>query len=100
MSTTVFGTGDSTVDVLNGMSRMSTLSFQETVPELSQENFKEYATGVLSSRANMNEWANNLVNRIGLVVQKQRSWSNPLAFLKRGMLEMGDTIEEIPYRPN
>lgn len=95
MPETVFGTGDSTVDVLNGMSRVSTLSFQETVPELSQENFKEYATGVLSSRANMNEWANNLVNRIGLVVQKQRSWSNPLAFLKRGMLEMGDTIEEI-----
>lgn len=86
----------STREVLNAVrAEHGSVNFQNTVPELNQDNFKEYATGVLSDPNIMNEWAQHLINRIGLVVQRQRSWTNPLAFLKRGMLEMGETVEEI-----
>src|SRR5699024_10286028 len=36
-----------------------------------------------------------LINRIGSVIARNISWQNPLAEFKRGMLEYGDTIEEI-----
>lgn len=42
-----------------------------------------------------NEFIDVLVNRIGMTIARNRSWSNPLAPFKRGMLEFGNTIEEI-----
>ncbi len=43
----------------------------------------------------MNEFMDALVNRIGMTIARSNSWSNPLAPFKRGMLEFGNTIEEI-----
>lgn len=43
----------------------------------------------------MNEFIDALVNRIGMTIARSNSWSNPLAPFKRGMLEYGNTIEEI-----
>jgi len=41
-----------------------------------------------------NQFIDALVNRIGLTIAQNNSWSNPLAEFKRGMLPFGDTIEE------
>jgi hypothetical protein len=43
----------------------------------------------------MNEFIDVLVNRIGMTIARSTSWSNPLAPFKRGMLNYGNTIEEI-----
>lgn len=43
----------------------------------------------------MNEFIDALVNRIGMTIARNNSWSNPLAPFKRGMLSYGNTIEEI-----
>ena len=43
----------------------------------------------------MNEFIDALVNRIGMTIARSNSWSNPLAPFKRGMLNFGNTIEEI-----
>lgn len=91
---TVFN-GQPTVDVLNALRTESSTTYQTRVPLLADDNFKQYAHGVLSDFTTMNEWANNLVNRIGKVVLRNRSWENPLKVLKKGTLEMGDTIEEV-----
>lgn len=42
-----------------------------------------------------NELVTSLINRIGLVVMQTNSWTNPLKPLKKGMMEYGETIEEI-----
>lgn len=42
-----------------------------------------------------NELVTSLINRVGLVVMQTNSWTNPLKPLKKGMMEYGETIEEI-----
>jgi hypothetical protein len=42
-----------------------------------------------------NEFIDALVNRIGMEIYRYNSWTNPLGKFKRGMLNFGDTIEEI-----
>lgn len=42
-----------------------------------------------------NEFINTLINRIGRVIISSRLYRNPLAFSKKGLLQMGETIEEI-----
>lgn len=42
-----------------------------------------------------NEFINTLINRIGRVLISSRLYRNPLAFSKKGYLQMGETIEEI-----
>lgn len=81
--------------VLNSMRMGASANFQDVVPILNENNFREYATGVLNNHDIYNEWAVNLINKVGLTVIRARSWENPLAFLKKGMLEYGDTVEEI-----
>lgn len=95
MSKNVVKTMGGLPTVMNAMRSEASQNYQEIVPELNQDNFREFATGILSNKELMNEWAKNLVNRIGLVVIKKKSWNNPLGFLKKGMLEYGDTVEEI-----
>jgi hypothetical protein len=49
----------------------------------------------MNYRPTQNEFIDALVNRIGLEIYKSVIWTNPLAKFKRGMLNFGDTIEEI-----
>lgn len=42
-----------------------------------------------------NEFLTALVNRIGLVIITSKLYENPWAFFKRGILEYGETVEEI-----
>ena len=42
-----------------------------------------------------NEFVNALMNRIFKVIITSRSYQNPLAFMKKGVLELGETVEEI-----
>lgn len=42
-----------------------------------------------------NAFLDQIVNRIGLVIIRNRLYSNPWAAFKQGMLELGETIEEI-----
>ena len=42
-----------------------------------------------------NEFVNALMNRIFKVIITSKSYQNPLAFMKKGVLELGETVEEI-----
>lgn len=44
---------------------------------------------------NANAFLNALVNRIGLVLINSKLYSNPWAMFKRGMMEYGESIEEL-----
>jgi len=83
------------VDIFNAIRKYSTVDYQKRIPAATKANVQDVVQNLLNNRPSMNEFVDALVNRIGLVIVKNNLWTNPLAKFKRGMLEYGDTIEEI-----
>jgi len=83
------------VDILNAVRNDASLSFQERVPVATQEDIKTYGSAVLNFPGLANEFLDALVNRIGKVILSSRLYKNPFAMLKKGMLDYGETIEEV-----
>lgn len=95
----VTGLNGSGIDVLNtiraNIIANGDLSYGDRIPVATQENLKDIGSALLTYQPAMNEFLNELINQIGLTVVKQKSFKNKLAFLKRGFLEYGDSIQEI-----
>lgn len=70
-------------------------AFAARIPELTQENLRDFGTAVLSYQPAQNEFIDTLVNLIGRVWITSRMFQNPLRALKKGKLEFGDTIESV-----
>lgn len=83
------------LDVANSIRATASADYQARIPVLTQENIAEYGNAMMNYQPAQNEFLHNLVNRIGLVVIQNKLWMNPLAPFKRGMLNFGDSIEEI-----
>lgn len=58
-------------------------------------NLKEIGIILENNPTLANSFINTLVNRVGLTLIKSRSYENPWARFKKGILEYGETIEEI-----
>ena len=82
-------------DILNAIRNDASTEYQERIPEATKNNIADIGNALLNYNAGLNEFLGALVNRIGLVVIKNRLYSNPLKEFKKGMLNYGDTIEEI-----
>lgn len=67
--------------------------FSDRLPELTQENLRDYGEALLSWQPTQNEFIDTLVNLIGRIWIEYRMFTNPLRALKKGMLEYGDTVE-------
>ena len=85
----------SNVDIFNAVRKYATVDYQRRIPAATQANVQDTIHNLLTYRPQMNEFIDSLVNRIGAEIYKGISWTNPLSKFKRGMLEFGDTIEEI-----
>ncbi len=68
--------------------------YRARVPLATQAGVQSTMKSLMEYRPARNEFIDALVNRIGLVLARNNSWSNPLAEFKSGMLSYGDTIEE------
>src|SRR5688500_512340 len=68
--------------------------YQARIPAATKAGVQATMKALMDYRPMRNEFIDALVNRIGLVVARNNSWSNPLAEFKSGMLSFGDTIEE------
>lgn len=84
-----------TYDIVNAIRNSSGDSFQRYVPLAHSENVAEIGAGILLNQTIQNEFITSLVDRIGLVVVKRASLSNPLKKFKKGAMPYGRTIEEI-----
>jgi hypothetical protein len=69
--------------------------YQARIPEATKAGIQTTMNELLNHRTLYNEFVDALVNRIGLVKFKEFSWTNPLSEFKQGMLQYGDTIEEV-----
>lgn len=85
----------SNVDILNAIRPFMSSTFQERVPVATQENMADVANPILNFEGYRNEFLDALMNRIGRVWISSKSYENPLRMFKKGMLEWGESIEEI-----
>lgn len=86
-----------TVGILNTLRDNASAEYYKAVPQADDttDSIRAVGTAIMGHQSLRNEFIDTLVNRIALVLITSRSYSNPLAWAKRGKLEMGETIEEI-----
>ena len=82
-------------DWLNAVRNISGPVYQARVPEATQANIESVINNLWMVPDLRNQFIDALINRIGMVLYKTLSWTNPLAKFKRGFLNYGETIEEI-----
>lgn len=82
-------------DVMNALRADASANYQAVVPFATPDNVREIGSVLIGTPALANEWYSALLNRIALVVITSKAWSNPWAFMRRGDLEFGETVEEI-----
>ena len=88
---------NSAVDVLNVIRNNASVDFRNYVPIATPDTDSIRTIGaiIMDYPSLQNEFLSALVNRIGLVIITSKMYSNPLSVLKKGVLEHGETIEEI-----
>ena len=88
---------NSSVDVMNAIRNNATTNYRDYVPVATPdaESIREIGAIIMDSPNLQNEFLSALVNRIGRVILTSKMFDNPWAMFKKGMLEFGETIEEI-----
>lgn len=86
----------STIDILNTIRDNASLTYQNLVPEVqTATDIPRVGEVLYGTPAMANEFINALVNRIAIVRVQSATFNNPYERLKKGMLDYGETIEDI-----
>ena len=88
---------NSSVDILNAIRNNASTNYKDYVPQATadSESIREIGAVIMDYPALQNEFLSALVNRIGRVILTSKSYDNPWAMFKKGMLEFGESIEEV-----
>lgn len=88
---------NSSVDVLNVIRNNASQNYKDYVPvaTANAESIREIGAVIMDYPSLQNEFLSALVNRIGRVLITSRMYENPWSMFKKGMLEFGETVEEI-----
>ena len=88
---------NSSVDILNAIRNSATTEYKNYVPVATTdaESVREIGTIIMDMPQLQNEFLSALVNRIGRVIVTSKTYDNPWSMFKKGMLEFGETVEEI-----
>ena len=87
----------SSVDILNAIRNEATQAYRDYVPIATQipSNSKEIGRILMQFPALQNEFVSALVNRIAFVRVRNLSFENPWKMFKKGLLDFGETIEDV-----
>lgn len=86
----------STIDILNVIRQNASLTYQNSVPAVTvATDIPKVGEVIYGTPALANEFINALVNRIAIVRVNSATFNNPYGDLKKGMLEFGESVEEI-----
>lgn len=80
--------------ILNAIRDASSTEFQRRIPDSTKANVQDNLLNMWDYAPTRNEFLDAFINKIGMQIARQVSWTNPLAKFKIGMLSHGDTIEE------
>lgn len=88
---------NSSVDILNAIRKNASTNYKDYVPQATtdSDSIKEIGAVIMDYPALQNEFLSALVNRIARVILTSKSYDNPWAIFKKGMLEFGESIEEV-----
>lgn len=88
---------NSSVDILNVIRNNASQNYRDYVPVATAdaESIREIGAVIMDYPNLQNEFLSALVNRIGRVLITSKMYDNPWSMFKKGMLEFGETIEEI-----
>lgn len=88
--------------LFNFVRQESTGNFKEVVPLATDGNISDISNILFNDAYQplLNEFVNNLINRIGLTIIRNKSYDNPLALLKKGSTPLGTDIQDIYTNPS
>lgn len=88
---------NSSVDILNVIRNNASQNYRDYVPKATADadSVRQIGAVIMDYPALQNEFLSALVNRIGRVLITSKMYDNPWAFFKKGLLEFGETVEEI-----
>lgn len=87
----------SSVDILNAIRNNASQNYQDYIPVANPDaaSIRSIGAIIMDYPVLQNEFLNALVNRIGRVIITSKMYQNPWSVLKKGVLEFGETIEEV-----
>lgn len=88
--------------ILNAIRNESSTNYQDYIPEAvygDQDNLKQIGATIMQYPDLQNEFIKTLWNRIGKIIVTSKMYENPLRMFKKGMLEFGESVEEIFVNP-
>lgn len=87
----------SSVGIINAIRNSASAEYKAGVPLATEttESIRQIGSLILGYQPRANEFVESLVNRIAFVLLTGRNYVNKYRLFKKGMLEFGETIEEI-----
>lgn len=87
--------------VFNVIRENSSKVFMETVPSATADNINTINNILFNDayQPMLNEFVNNLINRIALTIVRNKSYDNPLSIFKKGSVPLGTDIQDIYENP-
>lgn len=88
---------NSSVDILNVIRKNASQNYRDYVPMATPDadSIREIGAVIMDYPNLQNEFLSALVNRIGRVLITSKMYDNPWTMFKKGMLDFGESIEEI-----
>lgn len=89
------------VKTFNFLRNNSTEAFVNVVPSATEDNINTISNILFNDayQPQLNEFVNNLINRIALTIVRNKSYNNPLALFKKGSMPLGTDIQDIYENP-
>lgn len=83
--------------VLNAIRNQASNTYRDYVPIATADakSIRQIGATIMDYPELQNEFVSALINRIALVVVTSKTYQNPWAIFKRGVLDFGESIEEI-----
>ena len=84
------------LNILNAIRNNASNEYRDYVPPITDvSQLREIGTIIMDYPALQNQFLSALINRIGRVLIATRMYENPWSRFKKGMLDYGETVEEI-----
>lgn len=84
------------MNILNAIRNNASNEYRDYVPPMTETSqLREIGNIIMDYPALQNEFLSALINRIGRVLISSRMYENPWSRFKKGMLDYGETVEEI-----